>query len=269
MGSMKTLLSAGAIAAGLSVPAFAADMAPLAPPPIFGSGAAPAAVAELGTGWYLRGDIGYGEFRNVKDTPYGVPVPPLDREKIERTWSAGAGIGYQLTSWLRLDGTVDYRNDSNFSATSSRTNYIEGFSTDRAKFESTTFLANGYIDLGNWSGITPYIGAGVGAAQTRLRDYNGQVTCLTTTCGDTSGATYAIGPQPTLSPLPSKTTYTLAWALMAGAAVDIASGVKLDLGYRYVNLGEARTRFDQFGVGTKLKAIDSHEVRLGVRYMID
>jgi opacity protein-like surface antigen len=57
--------------------------------------------------------------------------------------------------------------------------------------------------------------------------------------------------------------------LMAGAAIDITSGLKLDLGYRYVNLGEARTRLDQFGVGTKLKAIDSHEVRVGVRYMID
>ena len=267
MGSTKTFLSAGALIMGLSVPAFAADMAPLAPPPVLG--AAPAVAAELGTGWYLRGDVGYGEFRNVNDTPFGAAVPPLDNEKIERTWSAGGGIGYQLTSWLRIDGTIDYRNTANFSATSSRTNYVEGFSTDRAKFESMTYLANGYIDLGHWWGITPYVGAGIGVAQSRLRDYNGQVTCLTITCGDTSGATYAIGPQPSLSPIPSRTTYNLAWALMAGAAIDITSGLKLDLGYRYVNLGEARTRLDQFGVGTKLKAIDSHEVRVGVRYMID
>src|SRR4051812_25946070 len=75
MGSMKTFLSAAAVLTVLSVPAFAADMAPLAPPPMLGA-APPAVSAELGTGWYLRGDVGYGEFRNLNDTPFGVAVPP-------------------------------------------------------------------------------------------------------------------------------------------------------------------------------------------------
>jgi opacity protein-like surface antigen len=55
---------------------------------------------------------------------------------------------------------------------------------------------------------------------------------------------------------------------MAGAAFDLG-GFKLDLGYRYIHLGEARTEFDSYGFGTKLKAVDAHEARLGFRYMID
>jgi opacity protein-like surface antigen len=61
----------------------------------------------------------------------------------------------------------------------------------------------------------------------------------------------------------------LAWALMAGAAVDIGAGLKLDLGYRYVRIGESRTELDSDGFGFKIKPLDAHEARIGVRYMID
>jgi opacity protein-like surface antigen len=56
---------------------------------------------------------------------------------------------------------------------------------------------------------------------------------------------------------------------MAGAAIDIGSGLSPDLGYRYLNLGHAQTNLDEFGFGTKLKAVEAHEVRAGFRYMID
>jgi opacity protein-like surface antigen len=46
-------------------------------------------------------------------------------------------------------------------------------------------------------------------------------------------------------------------------------GVLIDAGYRYVSLGEARTKLDSFGVGTRTKDLNAHEVRLGVRYVID
>jgi opacity protein-like surface antigen len=264
MDSRKILLSAVAMF-GISAQASAADLFP-PPPPMPAGGAA---VAELGTGWYLRGDIGYVDYSKPQDTPFGVAVPPLVHERLSNGWSAGAGIGYQLTSWLRADVTADVRNESKFYANSSRTNFIEGFSTDRAKFDSTTFLLNGYVDLGNWYGVTPYVGAGVGMAQNRLTSYTGQVTCIEASCGDpTPGASYPLGPQG-LTFIPSKTDRNLAWALMAGAAIDVGSGFKIDLGYRYLNFGDARTGLDAFGVGTKLKNLDSQEVRIGARYMID
>ena len=58
----------------------------------------------------------------------------------------------------------------------------------------------------------------------------------------------------------SGTYYNFAWALMAGAAYDIYDHTKLEIGYRYLNLGRIS------GVSTTL---NSQEVRAGIRYMID
>jgi opacity protein-like surface antigen len=60
-----------------------------------------------------------------------------------------------------------------------------------------------------------------------------------------------------------------AWALMAGAAVDIAPNFKLDVGYRFVRIGDGKTELDAAGFGFKVKPLDAHEARVGVRYMID
>jgi opacity protein-like surface antigen len=61
----------------------------------------------------------------------------------------------------------------------------------------------------------------------------------------------------------------LAWALMAGVGVQVGHGGVLDLGYRYVNLGEAATKLDQFRIGTKIKDIEAHEFRVGLRWHLD
>jgi opacity protein-like surface antigen len=58
----------------------------------------------------------------------------------------------------------------------------------------------------------------------------------------------------------SGTYYNFAYAAMAGAAIDVFSHTKLDIGYRYLNLGSIS------GISGTLY---SHEVRAGVRYMID
>ena len=58
----------------------------------------------------------------------------------------------------------------------------------------------------------------------------------------------------------NRRNFNLAWALMAGIAYDVSPNAKIDMGYRYVNLGK-------FGSGTKSTAIN--EYRIGFRYMID
>src|SRR5437870_2437497 len=64
MGSVKSLVLAGAAAFVMIPGAFAADLAPLAPPMMPPRVQAP--VEECCGGWYLRGDIGVGVIRNVK-----------------------------------------------------------------------------------------------------------------------------------------------------------------------------------------------------------
>ena len=140
---------------------------------------------------------------------------------------------------------------------SSGSDYVHGFSTDALKLESTTLLLNGYADLGNWSGITPYVGAGIGLAHNRLHSYWSQVTCKTALCAN------AFSQARVSNPPGSKND--LAWALMAG----VGAGLKLDLGYRYVRIGDAQTELDNAGFGFRMQPLDSHEARIGVRYMID
>ena len=54
--------------------------------------------------------------------------------------------------------TVDYGKRSEFSGNTATT---LGFYS--AQLDAFTILGNVYLDLGNWGGFTPYIGAGAGA----------------------------------------------------------------------------------------------------------
>ena len=253
MGAMKTsLILAGALAAGLTLPAAAADLLP--PLPEMPGPVAP--IAEVGTGWYLRGDIGYVDYAKPDEAPFNAAtVPPLDNLALENTWSVGVGVGYKLNAWLRADVTADYRTTAGFRAFSSGTGYTGGYSVDHADLESTTILANGYLDLGTFYGFTPYVGAGVGVAVNQFSNYNWQVYLLP---GPTAGAAGTI---------PGDTRTNFAWALMAGTAVEMGRGLALDVGYRYVNLGSVQTKRDAALIGTKLKDLDAHEVRVGLRWM--
>ena len=143
----------------------------------------------------------------------------------------------------------------------SGTNYVHGFSTDALKLETTTALMNGYIDLGTWLGVTPYVGAGIGWARNSLHNYYSKVTCLTDFCRANFSEARVQNP--------TESEDNLAWALMAGAAVDLGFGFKLDAGYRFVRIGDAKTELDAGGFGFKVKPLDAHEFRLGVRYLID
>jgi opacity protein-like surface antigen len=257
MGTLKTLSFAGVIAAGFASPALAADM--LFPPPMM-AGAAPG-IVEIGTGWYLRGDASYADFVESKNRSDAIVDQSFDRSNLEATWAAGGGFGYKFVNWFRADVTVDHRFYAEFEGRGSPADFGADSRRDRGKLESTTGLVNAYLDLGNWSGFTPYVGAGVGAAMNRLSEYTSEVTCLTAACG-TIGATSLVA-------MDERKTYSLAWALMGGVAVDVGGGLKVDVGYRYVNLGEARVRFAGTTTTTRAEDIEAHEVRLGLRYMID
>src|SRR5690348_9624737 len=92
--TLALLASAGA--------AFAADMSGSA---YYGSAPVP---YEFGSGWYLRGDIGY--------KIYGKPDAHFDvagygnmiDESLSNTGVAGVGFGYQWNEWFRTDVTLDY-----------------------------------------------------------------------------------------------------------------------------------------------------------------
>jgi opacity protein-like surface antigen len=250
VSTLVSLMIAGLAAAGQ---ARAADL--LSPAPAL-MGTDTEQVVELGTGWYLRGDVGYVGYTNPKDFGFGLPdSQPLDRVRLDETFSLGGGIGYAFTNFLRADVTVDHRFAAEFSGTRPLITYANGYVRDQADLESTTILFNGYVDFGSFGGITPYIGAGIGLAGNRLTNISREA--------------YAAGVLVGSGFLQPHTTNNFAWALMAGAAVNLGFGFQLDLGYRYMHLGDARTKIDGPGDGIRTDTLEAHEVRLGARYTID
>ena len=96
-------------------------------------------------------------------------------------------------------------------------------------------MVNGYVDLGTWYGVTPFVGAGVGVAvQQALRR-------APTTARNISNATAPAGLRPPAASSATGSKTDLAWALMAGFDIAVTRNLKLELGYRYLDYGKFKT----------------------------
>ncbi|MFN8830657.1 MAG: outer membrane protein [Labrys sp. (in: a-proteobacteria)] len=253
---LLSALATSVAVAALS-PAVAADMPD--PPPVF----VPAEEPAYG-GWYLRGDIGFthqdlGELDNDYWATAGTfTVTSAD---FSPSYFIGAGVGYQFGAWFRTDATIEYRAKSDFDGSDTYTNTVPStganyFDTDKTEIVG---MLNGYVDLGTWGGLTPYLGAGVGFAHIMIGDLTDRG--FNSVGGATAGNAG------------SKTTTNFAWALMAGLGYEVAPGVSAELGYRYLDMGDAESGIitDAFG-GTfgalQFKDIISHDVRFGLRWTL-
>src|SRR5690606_8344763 len=131
---------------------------------------------------------------------------------------------------------------------------VPEFSTERADISAWTTLVNAYFDLANFGGLTPYVGAGLGASYVTTSDVN------------------YTNPNGTTGTHEGDSKWNLAWALMAGVSYDISSQLALDVNYRYLNLGKAQTEsISAGGLGSSPIVYDdlaAHEFRVGLRYMI-
>jgi len=204
----------------------------------------------FGSGWYIRGDLGYSRPQGPSGSYDGVPFSHLS---LAGSAVAGGGVGYKISNWFRADVTGDYIFAGNIQANYSLPGCC-AFS-DKASLGGWAVLVNGYVDLGTWSGITPYVGGGVGYAFMEAAKFTGQELLPNAL--------------PVFTSYPQHNTGGFAWALAAGAALDVAPGVKIDFGYRYLNIADAALAADNFGVTPKLKSVGAHQFRIGVRYMFD
>ncbi|WP_349369022.1 outer membrane beta-barrel protein [Salinarimonas sp.] len=251
---MKRFLAAALPAALVSAgaaPALAADAA-LPPLPAI---AEPVSSAPVGAGWYLRGDIGYTAYRDPEATlRAGGVAAALSGERLDDAAVVGLGAGYRFNSWLRVDVTADHRFETQATLLSGAP---AAGALARADLSSTAVLANAYLDLGTWHGFTPYVGAGAGYAWNTLSGY------ALSGCG--APCTVGGTPLAMIAPFPDETTGSFAWALMAGVSVDAGRSLSLDIGYRYVDLGEAATGASS-GAHVETDRISAHEARIGLRW---
>jgi opacity protein-like surface antigen len=272
MGRVTVMLIAGA-ATLLSIPAASAADLPVAPPlrPV---------IQEF-SGWYLRGDIGMsnqsvGSLDNYSYHTAGTTVTSINKS-FDSAPFFGLGVGYQFNNWLRADLTGEYRAKANFHGSDNGT-FADGGTgriTDTYTGSKSEWVVMGnlYADLGTWWGITPFIGAGIGAAYNTISGFQD------TGIGVHSAAWAAANP--TLDPKINSVWYAgesgkwnFAWAVHAGLAYRVTPGFTVELAYRYLDLGKAQTAntypYDYSTVGHPFyfNNLTSHDVKLGLRWML-
>jgi opacity protein-like surface antigen len=262
MRSVKSLVAAGA-ASMLSSTAFAADMAIMPPPMSY----APPPIEDFG-GWYLRGDIGFSNQRvnrlnNVLDAANTTSAQNL---AFNTAGIFGLGVGYKVNNWFRADVTGEYRGNSQFFGTDAVT-YPGGVATHtyHATKSEWLVLANAYADLGTWWGMTPFIGAGVGAARVSIANFTDQ------SIANNGGVAL-----PGLAFGDHVSKWNLAWALHAGVAYKVTPNFIVELAYRYLDMGDGLTgdlrTFDgsnNIVNPTTFKGITSHDLKLGARWNLE
>ncbi|QGM46852.1 outer membrane protein [Methylocystis heyeri] len=256
---------------------------------------------EFGSGWYLRGDVGYSNM--------ALPAVFADfANSIGRTGAVtgGVGAGYQYNNWLRTDFTIDrgvfqpqrtgaqtwcpYGNVVVDQTTSLPLGYAYSPSQTctpllKADLNRTSFLANAYVDLGNWWGLTPYIGAGLGLSYLQMSGsdvwYNSATGAVWSADLGQNGVPwiwkggippygFAWGTTNSHANYLQKKSWKFAWNVMAGVSYDISQNLKIDVHYRLLDAG-SYTSFPNSitGAGGGTKDLISQEVRLGFRLVAD
>jgi opacity protein-like surface antigen len=282
MGSWKALFFAGGALLGLANVAHAADLLPPAPP------VEPPVPIES-SGWYLRGDVGLAVdasniTMSVSPNPLvGLPADAFNSFYNPTISAAGlfdVGVGYQWNNWLRFDVTGEYRGGSEFQTLEQvgiPSTLTQNANWYRGNLSSIIVLANAYVDLGTWYGVTPFVGGGVGYARNTLSGVT-----------DT-GFNYPAGAAgfPTGGYLGNGSTDNFAWALMAGLDYDVTRNLKLEFSYRYLDYGKAKSGASSCfngnatgggfsvancggsGYTIETNRLASNDFRLGLRWLIN
>ncbi|WP_367716996.1 outer membrane protein [Nitratireductor sp. GISD-1A_MAKvit] len=276
---MRTTTRLLASSAGLLLISIGAASAADYDPPIIIEQAPDVVPVEIGSGWYLRGDIGYSlktkandpfTYRTFDGSTYG--SASFDSVSLSEGFSFGIGAGYSFTDWLRADVTLD-RFSADFNGTTSSATECPGAppgsacrSEDSSEVTGYSVLLNAYADLGTFVGFTPYVGAGLGYTYLRWDDLSNSSYCVGGSCGGTglTGTTTHAG----------ESDWRFTYALMAGVAYDLSNNMKIDLGYRYRNIdGGQMFGWDAATAGSGATGIQGsdgglsmHEIKVGLRY---
>ena len=93
-------------------------------------------------------------------------------------------------------------------------------------------MANGYVDLGTWWCVTPFIGAGVGMARTTSREFHRRRRRSIT----------ASAPATSCRPCAARSKWNFAWALHAGLAYKVKPASRSNWPTATSNLGDGVDR---------------------------
>jgi opacity protein-like surface antigen len=319
---------AAAALAGLalaSTPSYAADLFGTAAPPMSAPADNPA--VEIGSNWYIRGDVGATfdnaatvSFSSISTPPQGnanTPLSPnIGSSKFDHDFTVDVAVGYRVNNYLRFEGEYNYRTGPGgqnsttvicpygaYGETSQIPNaqnvlveygYLYNPSNTcngllNIQQQNNMFLADAFVDLGTYWGITPYVGGGVGANLSTLSGHlaynetaNGQPYAANLSPSGTfpqlwvDSTGLALPQQPKIAFTPqnwnrsiNSTRWSMAFDLMAGVGIQLTPSATLDIGYRYLNTGAYNYLVNPQTGATIRETNISQQVRVGVRYMLN
>lgn len=246
------------------------------------SGIDAAIAAPAYEGFYLRADVGLGQWdgefgqQDLANNGGSFVDSSFDRNAV-----IIGGIGWQAGNGLRFDVTGEYRAGAGIDARDNLSIQLDDPPGDlqantayAADIKSYVGMLNAYWDIARLDSVTPYIGAGIGFAHSEVYDVT---TASTATFTDEVTREQTKFGATGFSEPASRTK--LAWSLMAGASIDLDADTKLDLGYRYLNL-DAGSAFPAtsgllvcncgaIGSPLTIDGLDAHEFRIGLRWQLD
>ena len=213
------------------------------------------------TGWYVRGNVGYGVISDVDFT--GDLVGDVEGEG---NVAASLGLGYEFgNNWrLELDATQLW-NDMGA---------IDQAGNTSSDMRITSGMLNAIYDFSDFGSWQPYVGAGIGIARASLSAQahslpNGGVPLNSPTCSSANACAF------------HDADTGVAWQLLAGLGYKITDNLTWDTQYRYMNVGDldytgrGQNLIAPIGAGvlgggssltTSASGAGSHSVMTGLRY---
>ncbi|MEO0496656.1 MAG: outer membrane beta-barrel protein [Pseudomonadota bacterium] len=267
--ALNVTVVAAIAAAGMAVApaANAADLIP--PPPVVYAPEHPKAHG----GWYLRGDLSAG-ISKIGDVNYAGGILP--KARMSESFAIGVGAGRKFGKHFRGDLTVQQRFGAKFHGGSNGTVACDGVSAGACnsmsdqKLNTTEFMANAYVDLGKFKGVTPYVGGGLGFARTAFGSYNLMRNCTSVVATATHCPGYtgvAANNLTSTQSFAGAKEWNFAWNLQAGVNVELTHNTSLDLGYKYTRINNVKMTNDPNpGVFHNTKSLGFHDARVGLQY---
>lgn len=164
----------------------------------------------------------------------------------QRRVTAALAAGYSWGNGWRSEGEYNPRRVSRFTSGSSA--FATSFNHHHVR--SQRLMLNAYRDIALNEAWSVYGGAGIGLADLQSYGWQGN-----------EGRTYR-----------TQSITQLAWSLGAGISLKSGQRTRVELGYRYVDMGQAESGWNTFGNARglqdeKMRArLVSSEVLLGLRY---
>lgn len=154
-----------------------------------------------------------------------------------------AGYDFGLHSSVPVRAELEYATFTEAKGSASGSTLGQAYNAS-GKVDVDTLFLNAYYDFHNATRFTPYLGAGLGMSFLSMK-------------GSDRGNSFGTHEE-----------NNFAWNLGLGCAYILTEGISLDLGYRYADLGEARTKSLPVHGSSTLKTDDvtMHQFMLGARF---